>query len=121
MGNSFVELLNIFREKPTPMPKNYKRTYDPPPKEEHTMYGKFKRGLKNFVYLGYLLAVATVSFIIYKIYTFTMKQYYRYKVSATPMSDWKTSKYYREQLKAYEDKPVQSRRGSPVRNRMYEP
>ena len=85
------------------------------------MYGKFKRGLKNFVYLGYLLAAATVSFIIFKIYTFTMRTYYRYKVSATPLSDWKMSTYYRYQLKAYEDKPVQSRRGSPVRNRMYEP
>lgn len=86
MGNSLAGLINMFREKPKPMPKNYKRTYDPPPKEEHTIYGKFKRGLKNFVYLGYLLAALTVSAIGYKGYKFGLRQYYRFKLSTLPPS-----------------------------------
>ena len=117
MGNSLVGLINIFREKPTPMPKNYKRSYDPPPKEEHTFYGKFKKGLKNFIYLGYLLVILTVSAIVYKIYRFGLRQYYRFRLGSTPASQWRQLTYYREQLKAM-DSSSQVKTASPALRRI---
>lgn len=81
MGDAVVNLLNEFREKPTTLPKNYKREIEKPEREEYTALYKIKNGLRNFVFLGYALGTFTVVAVGLKIYNSVRRAYYRYKLS----------------------------------------
>jgi hypothetical protein len=101
LGNSVANLIKMFREEPEPMPKNYKRKYEPPPKEEYTLYGRFKNGLMNFIFLGYALLIGTALVILYKVYWFLFQLYCKYRLSifsVHPAANYAEIMHYRRQL-----------------------
>jgi Ni,Fe-hydrogenase I cytochrome b subunit len=67
-------------------------------KEEHTLAYKFKNGLKNFVYLGYLIMIVGTVFGGLKLYKWGLKTYYKYKISNTPSSNGQELRMYKKLL-----------------------
>ena len=106
LGDSLASVINMFRSKPQPMPKNYKREYERPVKEEHTLAYKFKNGLKNFLYLGYALIAAGVGWGLLKVYNWMLKTYYKYKISSLPSQNRAELRTYKKLLEQMETEPL---------------
>ena len=67
-------------------------------KEEHTLAYKFKNGLKNFLYLGYLILTIGAVFGGMKLYKWGLKTYYKHKISNTPSTNYREIRIYKKLL-----------------------
>lgn len=63
---------------------------------------KIRNGLKNFLYLGYLLLMIIVGLGSWKLYRWVLKLYYRQKLSTMPRNNLREMDEYRSVQKILE-------------------